>query len=125
MADEELNPKMRMNPIWYQGWDYVDGDDQVPIKIKEDLDMNGFGIINMKDPEQDQDATTKKYVDDEIAKVSQGQGQGIIAANVKSTPTAQIQAENVQDAINEISQEGAFINKENTFEQPQTIGGGR
>ena len=33
------------------------------IVINDDLNMNGYFIYNLKDPENDQDATTKIYVD--------------------------------------------------------------
>ena len=31
--------------------------------INDDLNMNGYFIYNLKDPEDDQDATTKIYID--------------------------------------------------------------
>lgn len=127
MADEELNPKMRFNPIWYQGWEFVEGSGI--FEITEDLDMKGFGIKNVKDPVEEQDVVTKKYVDEAIANIQGGGGGGggpsgpITAAMVSYSPSNQIQGANVQLAIDEIANEGAFVDKANTFTQPQTIAG--
>lgn len=128
MADEELNPKMRFNPIWYQGWEFVEGSGL--FEITEDLDMKGFGIKNVKDPVENQDVATKKYVDDAIANIQGGGGGGqpgpggpTTANLVTCSPTSQIQATNVQAALEEISNEGAFVDKANTFTEAQTIAG--
>lgn len=128
MADEELNPKMRFNPIWYQGWEFVEGSGI--FEITEDLDMKGFGIKNVKDPVEEQDVVTKKYVDDAIANIQGGGGGGqpgpggpTTANLVTCAPTSQIQATNVQAALEEISNEGAFVDKANTFTEAQTIAG--
>lgn len=125
MADEELNPKMRFNPIWYQGWEFVEGSGI--FEITEDLDMKGFGIKNVKDPVDNQDAATKKYVDDAIANIQGGGGGGptgpITASVVSYNPSGQIQANTVQTALDEISNEAAFTDKANTFTEAQTIAG--
>ena len=39
--------------------------------INDDLNMNGYFIYNLKDPEDDQDATTKIYVDTKQYTVTQ------------------------------------------------------
>ena len=45
--------------------------------ITGDLDMNTAKIVNLADPTANQDAATKKYVDDEIAGVPQGTLTGL------------------------------------------------
>lgn len=118
MADEELNPKMRYNPFWYQGWEFDDCTIDLS-NVKADIDMNGHAIKNLKHPPADpEDAVTKKYVDDAIAA---GQTGPITADKVSSVATAQIQAVNVQDAINEISTEAAFLDAANTFQEVNTF----
>lgn len=66
MADEDLNPKMRYNPLWWKGWQFDDvaaGGGGGP-NVQNDLDMKGHAIVNVKNPVNAQDAATKKYVDD-------------------------------------------------------------
>lgn len=118
MAD---NKNMRYNPYWYQGLDYI-GQDEELSNISEDIDMNGHGIINLKDPVNDQDAASKKYVDDAIAASGGGPGGGPLqASQIHSQAVGNIQATNVQDAIQEISNEAAFLNAPNTFTEEATF----
>ncbi len=42
-----------------------------------DIDMSGNEVIGLDDPSSDSSATSKKYVDDEIAKVPTGGGGGL------------------------------------------------
>ncbi len=42
-----------------------------------DINMGGHEVIGLDDPSSDSSATSKKYVDDEIAKVSTGSGGGL------------------------------------------------
>ena len=42
-----------------------------------DIDMSGNEVIGLDDPSSDSSATSKKYVDDEIAKVPTGSGGGL------------------------------------------------
>lgn len=114
--------KMRYNPYWYQGLDFVEEDPKFS-NVDQDIDMNGHAIINLKSPPvNDTDAVTKKYVDDAIAAGGAGPGGGPLqASQIQSTATAQIQAVNVQEAINEISTEAAFKNSANTFQETTTF----
>lgn len=112
MADEELNPKMRFNPLWYQGWEFDDATIDLS-NIQGDLDMKGHGIVNLKNPTKPSDAVSKDYVDKAVA----GGGRPLVASQVASTETNQIQARTVQDAIDEISSEAAFIDATNTFQE--------
>lgn len=67
MADEDLNPKMRYNPLWWKGWQFDDvaaGGGGGGPNVQNDLDMKGHAIVNVKNPVNAQDAATKKYVDD-------------------------------------------------------------
>ncbi len=41
-----------------------------------DINMSGNEVIGLDDPSSDSSATSKKYVDDEIAKVNTGSGGG-------------------------------------------------
>lgn len=118
MADEELNPKMRYNPFWYQGWDFDDGTVDLS-NVQSDIDMNGHAIVNLKNPPKDPgDAVSKKYVDDAIKAGTTGP---IVASKVVSAATGQIQAVNVQAAIEEISNEAAFVDASNTFLEVNTF----
>ena len=62
--------------------------------ITGDLDMNTAKIVNLADPTANQDAATKKYVDDEIAGVPQGTltglGEGTYIDIDNTTPTVPI-----------------------------------
>lgn len=68
--------KMRYNPYWYQGLDFVEEDPKFS-NVDADIDMNGHAIINLKTPPtNDYDAVSKKYVDDAIAAGGAGPGGG-------------------------------------------------
>lgn len=114
--------KNRRNPYAAWGWDYVGGIED----IDKDIDMQGHGIVNMKDPTEPQDAVTKKYVDEKIAQGGGG-GGGVVgpvqASAVQLTPVGNIQATNVQEAFAEMTREAAIKDQANVFTQEQTMGG--
>ena len=54
------------------------GVDTSGFTMSGDIDMDGNEIVGLDDPSNDSSATSKKYVDDEIAKVGDGLDQATV-----------------------------------------------
>ncbi len=60
-----------------------------------DINMSGHEVIGLDDPSSDSSATSKKYVDDEVAKVNTGGGGGLDQATADGTQLTILRCGNV------------------------------